>query len=1683
MTFSADAPIAMIGASCRYAGDVDSLDSFWDLLVSGRETVSRVPPDRWDLATEGAGDPDDAAKAAMGCFLSQDPLAYDPAALAVNKEEAPWLDPQHRMLMELVWEACEHAGVPVDGLRGSDTGVFAAMSQNDYLLRTHRPTDQSTSWFSMMGNMHGISVGRVAFLMDWRGPTVAVDTACSSSLVATHLACQSLRLGECDLAVAAGVMLITAPEVHNLTARWLLSPTGRCHAFDQAADGYVRGEGCGAVVLKRLADAERDGDRILAVIRGSAISTDGQTSRMTAPSPVGQRTAFNAALARAGVDPADVGLVEAHAPGTRVGDPVEFESISAVYGQGRGRCALGAVKSSIGHTEPASGLAALLKAALCVNSGYIPPNLHFREWNSSIDPTGTRLFVPTELTPWPVDGGPRLAAVCSYGLGGTNVHLLVEQPPEAPAAGPAAEDDGPRVFLMSASSAGALAPSAGRLADWLTGRRVVPDDLAHTLAVRRSHGPHRLAVVAATGEEAVRRLRSYGDGQVTPGVTEGFAGTRPGAGPVWVFSGQGSQWPGMGASLLDRDAAFTEAIDELEPLIRAEAGISVRDVLASRAEVTRIDHVQPVLFATQVAMARSLCSWGARPAAVIGHSMGEVAAAVVAGALGPADAVTVICRRSAAVRRVAGQGLMASVNLPAAQIRRDLAAAGADEVEIAVLAAPRSAVVGGPPGQVRAMVDRWTRQDVLARLVNVDVASHTAQMEQFLPELRLALAGITPREPGIPLYTTVRPDPRAPGPLDADYWLANQRHPVRLAAAVEAAAADGHRLFLEVAPHPILKHAITETLADTGYADAHVLPTLRRATDDERLALATQVAATHCLGHPVDWRRRYGAGELVDPPPTTWERTRWAARTYPVRHPGQPGLERNALLGVHAPDPEDPGRHLWRATLGTGPLPWLADHRVSGVPVLPAAAVCEMALAACADLYGDGPVEITDVELRAVLPLTAEVEVNALVRGEGRWTLGTGAGDRRVVHAAATLSACAEPARPPAADIHAYLTGRGGDVEPGEFYATCRQRFGLDYGPVFRPLFRIQTEEGRRAALGHLRLDDAATVGARHLRWHPVLLDGCAQTVLACWLGATEIADGAILPVGIRAIRVFGRTRDARYCHTVLESFDERSCTASFRLLDGAGTVLAEVEGFQVRHVERELGAEEFADRLLEVRWEPEPAGGAVSGDAPAVVHRPDDHPAGGVDAARAAAEGLIDVIRASAAAPGPPPRIWVVTRSAVPVLPGESPNLTHAGLRGLVRTAAYEHPELRVTLLDVDDATGPSRIDEEIAAAAPADEIALRDGVRYTARLGRALPPVRTAAPEGDGAYIVTGGLGGLGLVTAGRLAERGAGAVVLNGRTAPGPEALRAVEAMRALGARVEVVPGDIAALGVAERLVAAATAHGHRLRGVVHAAAVIADATLGRTGPGLVERVWRAKVAGAWRLHHATLGHELDFWVGFSSLAGLVGSPGQGAYAAANAWLEAFAAWRRAQGLPGAAISWGAWRGVGRGVGLAAAGHSMISPAEGAAAFERLLTPDAPVTGYDRHNVPVLLAGYPDAARRPFFATARVQARDTPPDLLDELRAIESGHGRLMAVQARVAAEAADILGVAGRLDPHGSLVLLGLDSLLAVRLNHRIRTAVRLDIPTGALWVRPTVASLAEYVLERLGMAAHPGEEPK
>ncbi|WP_432012246.1 type I polyketide synthase [Streptomyces cucumeris] len=1024
-----DDPLAVIAMSCRYPGGADTPEALWRLVSEGADAIGEFPRDRgWDLAALFDPDPDrpGTSYAHEGGFL-YDAARFDAEFFGISPREALAADPQQRLLLETAWEAFERAGLCATDLKASPTGVFVGVMPQDYGPRLHE-APKGLDGHLLTGGTPSVVSGRVAFTFGLEGPAVSVDTACSSSLVALHLAAQSLRRGDCSLALAGGVTVMAAPGMFTGFSRQRgLAPDGRCKPFAAAADGTGWAEGAGLVLLERLSDARRHGHPVLALIRGSAINQDGASNGLTAPNGPSQQRVIRAALASAGLEPSEVDAVEAHGTGTTLGDPIEAQALLATYGRDRPGDRplwLGSLKSNIGHTQAAAGVAGVIKMVMALRHGTLPASLHIDAPSPHVawDSGAVRLL--TESVGWPDTERARRAAVSSFGISGTNAHVIVEQAPEparpdaATAPEPAlpgtatvpepARPDGATApvpvraphgavpWVLSARSAKALRGQARALAGQLAATPgMSPADIGWSLIGTRSVFEHRAVLVAEDRDTLSAALEALAGEEnhpavVGPGAVHPGAGADTGAGPVLVFPGQGSQWQGMGAALLDGSPVFAERLAECERALSPYVDWSLTDVLRGcegAADLGRVDVVQPVLWAAMVSLAAVWAAHGVRPAAVVGHSQGEIAAAVVAGALSLDDAARVVALRSRALRRLAGDGAMASLGLSRERAAELMLRLGdrADAVVVAAVNGPESLVVSGPPGQVAAVVEECQKDGERARLIEVDYASHSPQVDRITGELSALLAGIEPLFAGadeVAFYSTVTGGRIGGEALDTGYWVRNLRDQVRFADTVEALLAAGHRVFIEASTHPVLTMGMRETFEQTG-TDAAAVPTLRRDHGDP-VQLIRSVAQAFTAGATVDWTAAFPAGpppRTVDLPTYAFQRERYWLDTTGGRGGDPAGLGLTAVghpqLGA-AVRLADGSGHVLTGRLSAQTHPWLSDHTVAGVTLVPGAALVEWVLRA-ADEVGCG--ELAELTLRRpmVWPATGGLRIQVVV--------------------------------------------------------------------------------------------------------------------------------------------------------------------------------------------------------------------------------------------------------------------------------------------------------------------------------------------------------------------------------------------------------------------------------------------------------------------------------------------------------------------------------------------------------------------------------------------------------------------------------------------------------------------------------------------------------------------------------
>ncbi|MCX4902865.1 type I polyketide synthase [Streptomyces sp. NBC_00878] len=1372
-------PIAIVGMACRFPGGVTSPEELWRLVSEGRDGVGDFPRDRgWpvdDLYAETDGTA--SSTTLEGGFLD-DPAGFDAEFFGISPREAFSMDPQQRLLLEVSWEAVERAGLSPAALRGSRTGVYFGGGSEDFvsLLTTLQGSEDAPS---LTGMTSSVMSGRVAYTLGLEGPALTVDTACSSSLVSLHLAVQALRAGECDMALSGGVTVMATPGIFPEFARQGgLASDGRCKAFAEAADGTGWGEGVGVLVVERLADARRLGHPVLAVVRGSAVNQDGASNGLTAPNGPSQQRVIHDALTNAGLTPDEVDAVEAHGTGTKLGDPIEAQAVLATYGQNRQHpLYLGSLKSNIGHTIAAAGVGAIIKTVLSLQAGVLPKTLHVDEPSKQVDWSAGAVELLTQARDWPKTGRPRRMGVSSFGISGTNAHLVLEQGDD-PATTEADTLAGPVPWLLSARSTAALSTQAALLVDHLAEHpETRPQDIGYASAVSRAGLECRAVVVGGDREALERGVAAVADGSADPGVVRGRAGT---GGVVFVFPGQGSQWTGMALELLDSSPVFAARMAECEQALSGFVDWSLKDVL--QGELERVDVVQPVLWAVMVSLAEVWRSYGVEPAAVVGHSQGEIAAAVVAGALSLEDGARVVALRSRVILALSGQGGMVSVQLPAGLVREELKRWDG-RIDLAAVNGPASVVVAGEPGALDELL-AWAEEDgVRARRIAVDYASHSAHVDAVREELADLLKDVAPKPSRVAFYSCVTAGRLETVGLDAAYWFRNLRQPVEFEQTTRALLEQGHTLFVEVTPHPVLTSAVQETAEDHGRQIA-VTGTLRRGEGGpQRLLLSLGEAYVH--GAPVDWTPWYeGSGaRRVALPTYAFQRQRYWTELPGARagDAGAAGLGRagHPLLGAVVELAESE-RTVFTGRLSTGEQPWTADHAVFDTVLLPGTAFVELALWA-GDRLGVPGLDELVLEAPLILPASGGVHLQVAVDEpdeEGRRAVrfhsrpdGTDGGPW-TRHGSGVLSGVPGPEF----DLGVWPPAGAEPVDLDGAYAKMAEE-GFRYGPLFQGL-RSAWRRGDEV-FAEVDVDG----GDPAFLLHPALLDAAlhASGLLPGSRGTGGLpfswSDVALHATGAGSLRV-------RLARAGAERL-------TLHATDALGAPVVSVGELAFRPVTAgQLAVPSGAvDALLSVVWPALPAAAATAGRYAVLGGEAlEGFPAYGtlaeVDGAPTAVVALcpVEAVDGEEAEAAERAVVWgldllhgwlagersgvlvIGTRDAAPVpgTPVTATGIAHAALAGLVRSAQAEEPD-RLVLLDTTGPLTPAGLDAALAAGEP--EVALRGGTVHGRRLERCTAqPLAEPAGHEQWRLDVTepGSFGNLALVpdTAGT-ASLGAGQV----------------------------------------------------------------------------------------------------------------------------------------------------------------------------------------------------------------------------------------------------------------------------------------------------------------------------------
>lgn len=1794
-------PVAVIGMACRFPGGADSPEAYWDVLKNKVDGITPVPAGRWDLDELFDADEDAPGKVSTrwGGFLPNLD-AFDASFFGISPREASRMDPQQRLMLEVAWEAFEDAGMPVSKLAGSRTGVFVGLhshSNDYYLMQTFDPEDIDI--YTGTGTSHSVVSGRISYLYDLQGPNIALDTACSSSLVAVHLATQSLRHGECDTALAGGVNVMVTSHFTVVSSRMrMMAPDGRCKAFDSRADGFVRSEGCGAVVLKRLPDALRDGDPILAVIRGSAINQDGHSNGLTAPNGLSQQAVIRRALENAGASPEQITYVETHGTGTKLGDPIEVEALSAVYGQARPDglpLVLGSTKTNVGHMEGAAGVGGLMKTVLALKHRTIPANLHFQKLNPHISLEGTRLQIAADERDWAAGEGPRMAAVSAFGWSGTNAHIVLEEAPETmhAEAPQQTQEEKNHLLVISARSGSALNALALEYARRLRDENVSLAGLCRTAALRREHLPERLAVAGKTAGELAERLEAFAHGEARPGLVSGtrYAGRLPGI--VFIFPGQGGQWLGMGRQLMQTEPVFRQMMERCEQAFRPYIDWSLLEQInadESSSRMEEINVVQPVLFAFQVALAELWRSWGITPDAVVGHSMGEVAAAYVAGALSLEDAARVICTRSQLMRRVSGKGAMAVVGLSIDETQA-LIAGVSDKLSVAVNNSPASSVLSGDPEALESVLAELHAKNIFCRPVKVDVAAHSPQMEALRPELVAALSGIRPRASSVPVYSTVTAAPVSGESLNTEYWGRNLRQPVRFAEATQGLLASGHAIFIEINPHPILLNAVEQTAQAVDPEHRLALVASTRRGEEEALSIRAAFGSVYAVGVEPAWDAVLDpySGRQVPLPHYPWQHEHFWLQDQTDQRPNSAGVipvleDSHPVLRQRVNLPELSG-WFWQTTLKKREYPALFEHRLSGMALLAGSTSVETALAAAQRVLPGQPFVISDMLFQRALALSEDdrqptallVTLSPGHNGSLDFEIFSRQGENWQSHVSAQVQPAGDAQSHASQSVQEIQARLSSSISGQEFFNNLKQK-DFRIGQPLQAITRVWQHNGEMLA-------SLESISDERFLMAPALLDAGFQLLGEITRGIT---DDIAMP--FKAETMLPGNLDAKpaWVHAALrQPVTPDELIVDMQWLDESGAPVLDIEGLHLKRLTAgDAPSDNPAEWLYAVQWQPvttdaRAQSAALSGSwlvladqsgvgeaLAAKLERdgvrcalvfageaPSRYVENCLSVDPADAAGLQQVVQ-QALQPGDlrsiinlwsldipdpqpgnpaslepaqylgvgsstwlaqelartnnsqPPAIWMVTRGAQAVLPADHVNPSQSPLWGLGRVIAEEHHEFYGGLLDLPVDAAPSEaanaILEVITGGNQEDQLALRSGQWYAPRLQTMhVPKTATQRPfRADSAYLITGGLGGIGLEVARWATQNGARRLILMGRTPLPPRVewmnnhpdrigrmIQAMIELEELGASVQYVPMDVAD---EDRLSAFLDSykqeHWPPIRGVFHAAGVIDDRLVTQLDAASFNYVMRPKMLGSWLLHAYLYDQPLDFFVMFSSYGSLVGQSGQGNYAAANAFLDALASMRQSQGLPGLSINWGAWKGLGFAATpggkrvlekLALQGLPAFSVEQGLAALKILMEG----TAAQAMVAPVIWS----RLRTSGLARARIwndlletraetapQAKEISQTVREALAARPNAEQR-PALQAHIQKTLGQVLRMAPeRIEPKTPLGSLGLESMMSVEFRNRLEASLELKLSATLVWSYPTLHDLTDFLMEKLGL---------
>jgi phthiocerol/phenolphthiocerol synthesis type-I polyketide synthase C len=1807
-------PIAIVGMGCNFPG-AESLDAFWQLLDTGSDAITGVPAARWDAdAYYEAGAAPSAGKmnTRWGGFINGID-EFDAHFFGISPREMQSMDPQQRLLLSVTWHALENAGIVPDTLAGTNAGVFVGLTHCDYrMLLSHAGAVDA---YNGTGNVLCIAANRISYLLDLHGPSFAVDTACSSSFVALHQARMSLLTKECSIAIVGGVNLILSAETTVATSQaHMLSADGHCKAFDALADGYVRSEGCGVVILKRYSDALRDNNRILGLVAGSALNQDGKSNGLTAPNGIAQQAVIRRALASAGISPARVDYVEAHGTGTSLGDPIEVAALKQVYGdlsETDRPLWIGSVKTNIGHLEAASGMAGLIKVILSLQHEKIPQHLHLNKLNPLISLADSRCAIPIKAQAWPKTAELRTAGISSFGFGGANTHLIVQEAPfvDVESQSSLMEDKGEwQLLSLSAKSSSVLRDMLQSYADFLAvddAHAASFSSICHTANVHRAHYVHRFALLARSKEEAVYLLQRYIKADNIHQITKRTLALAQPAGVAFLFTGQGSQYAGMGHGLYLAHAGFRQTLQQCDTILQPLLGQSLLSILYASEEIpvdlTQTLYAQPALFSVEYALAKMWQACGVEPHYLIGHSLGEYVAACIAGVFSLREGLTLVAHRARLMQEQAEAGAMIAVKAPAELITRLLAHfTSHDQKRIAIAAynSPEDIVLSGDEEEVKSLAARWAAQGAMITPLQVTRGFHSPLMRSMIVEFERYAKAVSYHLPRIPIISNLTGNVADPDIASAQYWISHVLEPVRFSQGLQTLAATGCKIFIEIGPHPVLS-----AMGWQAVSDAFWLPSLRRDNDaNYQFLLGLGEWYTH--GNTVNWKQmthdRIGMDVTLPKPLSLpcypFQRDRFWFKPVTMNQAGLPGQGTKMLhpllgrkLNIAAP-----GYYYFENVLSSA-YPWfIAQHQVFGVAVLPVAALIEWSLAAL-EIVTKMPDSCWMMEnltfTKAMVfaedaPLTIQTAIEKEKREKDRDAyrirfLGRKTSEPEgewIEHATLTSHAIDTSVVLVLEDLKKSLVEKSIDT-----YAHFR-RLGLDYGPAFHGVKQLWSSDNQ--ALARIEVPETSHDGDIY-KLHPIVLDACFHTLIAFINADSVAADTAVLPVAINKLIMRGRLPNKIWCHVTWhgEQSPGRYLT-DLELCLETGESIVSVQGLHLAKVRRNaILASVIPEQRLDsytIDWKPYQVDPeklkktVVSPPGHWLVYAPDAIEADdwqkqlaqiGISAIAINAgtnfqrrrqnaitlrlhseldierlfatlkveeirtQGLLFCSAVSVSVSGidetqvidetyqlaqssflflkhfltahgnESPDVIICSRGAyvVETSSEKSGVLTETGLMqsvlsGMAKSIVTEYPYLKCVQVDLDPAEPVSvrALLAGVGQLSGSGHIAWRGQYCYEARMQvQEITAMENplVSIDANATYLITGGLGGMGLAVAEWLVEQGARSLVLLGRSIPADSAA-SIRQLESVGARVVAMQVDISDPVALNRVGSYISHHLPVLRGIVHSAGISDDSPMSELNWQRFSNVMAPKVLGSWNLHCFSEKMNLDFFVLFSSMVSMIGAAGSSSYAVSNVFMDSLAHYRRGQGLPAVSLNWGPWSEIGMAAKrnlldhFAQEGVQAIETRHGLQAMARIFNAVSAQVGIGKTDWTRYKAANPRTQPYTFLADVGTEgdtAVSSNAEYLQQLADVEN-----------LGAEAANDLILKYlfhsamrvlRLDTahqtdlepeflHTKLNLLGFDSLMAVELRNRILADVAIDVPIHFFIGNSTVQEMVTLLYQQL-----------